>query len=225
MCESVEPKKEIKVAKDVKALNNEIAAANKHLLHENGVFVIDIMGSPGSGKTTLLENLLPELSRKFRVAVIEGDLATENDAERIKKTGVTALQINTGGGCHLDASMIERELKKLDLSGLDILIIENVGNLVCPISFALGEDLRIVVLSTAEGEDKPLKYPTAMVKTDAVVISKTDIAPYVGVDAQRMKANVTAVNPQAIVLEAGKVNGVYDCSGVTEYIIAKKDER
>lgn len=216
---------QIKVGTDVRALNNELADENKELFHASGVFVIDVLGSPGSGKTTLLENLIPLLSEKYTVAVIEGDLATRNDAERIERTGVAALQINTNGGCHLDARMIKELVPSLDLKKTDILIIENVGNLVCPVSFALGEDLRLTVLSTAEGEDKPLKYPTAMIKTDCVVLSKTDIAPYVGVDVDAMAANVAAVNAGVRIIKTGKENGAYDARAVADFVIDAYNNR
>lgn len=216
---------QIKINTDLKALNNEFAAKNRERLAKNRVFVLNVLGSPGSGKTTLLENILPALSAKYRVSVIEGDLATRNDAQRIEKTGVSALQINTDGGCHLDARMIEEQLEKLDLEAIDILIIENVGNLVCPVSFDLGEDMRLVVLSTAEGEDKPLKYPAAMLKTDAVVISKTDIAPYVGVDTKKMIENVKTINPNVLVLAAGRENGEYRAEGVIDLIVKGKEEK
>ena len=180
MCE------EIEVGEELTSFNDKIAQSNRKLFKDNGIFVINVMGSPGSGKTTLLENILPELMETYRTAVIEGDLATQNDADRIRKTGVPAYQINTDGGCHLDARMIEETLKKIDTDKIDLLVIENVGNLVCPIEFDLGEDLRLVVLSTPEGEDKPLKYPPAMIHTDAVIISKTDIAEYVDVNIKNM---------------------------------------
>jgi hydrogenase nickel incorporation protein HypB len=211
----------LEVEQDLKSLNNEIAARNRSGFKEHDIFVLNIMGSPGSGKTTLLENILPVLAKSYRIAVIEGDLATENDAERIKKIGVTALQINTDGGCHLDARMIENELKKLDLAAIELLIIENVGNLVCPISFDLGEDLRLVVLSTPEGEDKPLKYPLAMLHTDAVVLTKTDISQYVDVNMKVMEQHIREVNPKVCVLKVGKVNGSYHADSVIDYIKEK----
>lgn len=216
---------EIEIKKDLSERNGDIAARNRERFKENGVYVINIMGSPGSGKTTLLEYILPALSKEYETAVIEGDLETENDAERIRKTGVSALQINTGGGCHLDASMIEREYKRLGADKTELLIIENVGNLVCPISFDLGEDLRIVVLSVPEGEDKPLKYPPAMLKTDAVVITKTDLAAYVDADVESMKRNVLKINPKADIIEVGKVDGIYNAKGVTDYINEKYREK
>ena len=151
----------LEINQDLNALNKQIAAENRNKFKSSGLYVINMMGSPGSGKTTLLENILPRLGAHLRTAVIEGDLATQNDALRIEKTGVTALQINTNGGCHLDAKMIENQLQKLELDSLDLLIIENVGNLICPATYDLGEDMRMVILSVTEGEDKPVKYPTA----------------------------------------------------------------
>lgn len=213
MCEM-----QIDVNTDLTDFNERLAAENQALLHSHGIRTLNIMGSPGSGKTTLLENLLPILAKRFRIAVIEGDLATRNDADRIEKMGITACQINTDGGCHLDAHMVHHQLEHLPLDDLDLVIIENVGNLVCPISFALGEDFRLVVLSTAEGEDKPLKYPTAMVKTDAVVISKTDLAPFVDVSVEKMTQNIKSIHPDAAVLYAGKKDGVYDCIEVAAFV-------
>jgi len=209
---------EIKIKKSAYHLNDEIAAKNHAELRKHGIFALNVMGAPGSGKTTLLENILPELLSAYKTAVIEGDLATENDAERIRKTGVPAYQINTNGGCHLDAKMVEKELKKIDLDQTELIVIENVGNLVCPINFNLGEDLRIVVLSTPEGEDKPLKYPPAMMKTDAVVISKTDIAPYMDIDPEVIKKNILQINPKVCILEAGKINGVYQKDAVVAFL-------
>ncbi|HOJ80354.1 MAG TPA: hydrogenase nickel incorporation protein HypB, partial [Clostridiales bacterium] len=167
----------------------------------------------------LLENILPRLGTRLRTAVIEGDLATQNDALRIEKTGVTALQINTDGGCHLDPEMIAKQLRRLDLDSLDLIIIENVGNLVCPASFDLGEDMRMVVLSVAEGEDKPVKYPTAFLNADTVVITKTDLAPYVDADADVMKRYIAGINPKAVVFETAKKDGVYMADQLVDYII------
>lgn len=212
---------EIEIKQDLRAFNNEIAAKNRSNFKEHDIFVLNIMGSPGSGKTTLLENILPSLSVSFHTVVIEGDLATQNDAERIKKTGVKALQINTNGGCHLDARMIQEEFTKLNADAIELLIIENVGNLVCPISYDLGEDLRMVVLSTPEGEDKPQKYPPAMLHTDAVIIAKTDLAQYVNVNLETMEKYVMEINPKVCILETGKVNGVYSADCVISYISEK----
>lgn len=215
----------IEIKKDLKALNNEIAAKNRDVFETNNIFSINIMGSPGAGKTTLLENILKPLANSFNIAVIEGDLATANDAKRIENLGVEALQINTDGGCHLDARMIQDELSKIDLSDIDILVIENIGNLVCPISYDLGEDLRLVVLSTPEGEDKPLKYPPAMLNTDAVVLTKTDLAQFVDVDIEKMEKNIKDINPKADILKAGKEAGVYNGDRVTEYIVKRVNSK
>jgi hydrogenase accessory protein HypB len=215
----------IDIKQDLKALNNQIAAENREKFAANGVYVINVMGSPGSGKTTFLENVLPHLSSKLKTAVIEGDLATQNDAKRIEKTGVTAIQINTGGGCHLDAQMIEKQLEKLALESLDLLVIENVGNLVCPASFDLGEDMRMVILSIAEGDDKPLKYPVAFLNADVAVITKIDLAPYIDADVAAMRRNIGEINPKVAVFEAGMKNGVYSADEVTAYILGQAEKK
>lgn len=207
------------IKQDLKALNNQIAAENREKFKSHDIYVINMMGSPGAGKTTLLENILPKLSVHVRTAVIEGDLATQNDALRIEKTGVIALQINTDGGCHLDAKMIENQLQKLDLGSLDLIIIENVGNLVCPAGFALGEDMRMVILSIAEGEDKPIKYPTAFLNADTAVITKTDLLPYIDADVDVMKKYIADINPKVIVFETTKKDRIYTADQVVEYII------
>jgi len=212
---------EIEMGQNLKTLNNTIAKQNRSGFQEHHIFVLNIMGSPGSGKTTLLENILPVLAEKLRIFVIEGDLATQNDAERIRKTGVNAVQINTNGACHLDARMIQTEINRLDLNSIDLLIIENVGNLVCPISYDLGEDLRMVILSTPEGEDKPLKYPSAMLHTDAVVLTKTDLAQYVDVKIDTMKTYIHQVNPKALILEVGKFDGAFAVNEVISYLLEK----
>lgn len=209
----------IEIKQDLRALNNQIAGKNREKFGISGVYVINIMGSPGAGKTTFLENVLPILGSKLRTAVIEGDLATQNDAQRIEKTGVTAIQINTGGGCHLDAQMIENQFEKLALDSLDLLIIENVGNLVCPASFDLGEDMRMVILSIAEGDDKPLKYPTAFLNADVAVITKTDLAPYIDADISVMKRNIGIINPKVAVFETTRKNGAYSAHEVVDYIL------
>jgi len=209
----------IDINQDLNSLNNRKAAENRNKFKSHGIYVINMMGSPGAGKTTLLENILPRLNDHLRTAVIEGDLATQNDALRIEKTGVKALQINTDGGCHLDSEMIENQLRRLDLDSLDLIIIENVGNLVCPASFDLGEDMRMVVLSVAEGEDKPAKYPTAFLNADTAVITKTDLLPYVNVDVDVMKKHIAGINPKVIVFETAKKDGVYVADQLVEYII------
>lgn len=209
----------VDIKRNLNTLNNQIAAANRDLFKSSGIYVMNMMGSPGSGKTTLLENILPRLSAHVRTAVIEGDLATENDAQRIAQTGVTALQINTNGGCHLDAKMIKSQLQKLDLDALDLLIIENVGNLVCPATFDLGEDLRMVLLSVPEGADKPVKYPTAFLNANTVVITKTDLLPYLQVDLNEMKGYMTEINPRLVVFETALKDGLYEAERLVAYIL------
>ncbi|MDD2214817.1 MAG: hydrogenase nickel incorporation protein HypB [Oscillospiraceae bacterium] len=162
-----------------------------------GVRAVGLLGSPGSGKTTLLETLVPRLMKKRRVAVIEGDLATDNDARRIQAAGAPAVELNTDGACHLDASMVEKAFAQLPEPKPELLLIENVGNLVCPVDFPVGEELRLAVISAAEGEDKPLKYPAAVLRTEGVIISKTDLAPYVHVDPHKMAAYVKTMNPRS----------------------------
>jgi len=211
----------VEINQDLRALNRQVAAENRKRFNACGVYVINIMGSPGSGKTTLLENILPKLGGKLRTAVIEGDLATQNDALRIEKLGVKALQINTNGGCHLDAKMIAGQLQKLDLAGLDLLIIENVGNLVCPSSFDLGENLRMVVLSVAEGEDKPAKYPIAFLNANTAVLTKTDLLPYLDTDIDVMKRYINDVNPKVTVLETAKKDGEYQVDQVVGHILSQ----
>lgn len=197
----------IQVEKDIRDENLRASAALAALYRENGLRTIGLLGSPGSGKTTLLEHLLPRLMQKVRVAVIEGDLATDNDARRIERTGARAVQIITDGACHLDSRMVQQALAQLDLSALELLFIENVGNLVCPVSFPLGEDVRMAVISTAEGEDKPLKYPTVILHTDALVITKTDIARYVGVEPRKMADYARSINPDIRVFFSGLTDG------------------
>lgn len=185
----------IQVARDIREENLRRSEQLSAQYQKYSLRVIGLLGSPGSGKTTLLENLLPRLMKDRRVAVIEGDIATDNDARRIMSTGAASVQITTEGACHLDASMVENALKKLPLDQLDLLMIENVGNLVCPVGFPLGEALRVAVISAAEGEDKPLKYPSSILRTDALVITKTDLAKYVHVDPVKMAENAKSINP------------------------------
>ena len=176
--------KKITVEADILDKNNRLAAGNRALFREKGIFVLNLVSSPGSGKTTILERTLRHLAGKFRCAVIEGDQQTDNDARRIAATGVPVKQINTGAGCHLDAHMICHALDGFDLGSLDILFIENVGNLVCPASFDLGEDHKVAVLSVTEGEDKPLKYPQMFHAADLILMNKVDLLPHLDFDME-----------------------------------------
>jgi len=165
------------VLEDLLAANNRTAAHNRAHFNEHGVLVINLMSSPGAGKTALLEATIDALGGTYNIAVIEGDLETENDAQRIRARGVSAIQITTGTACHLDAHLVHRALHELPLAGLDLLFIENVGNLVCPASFDLGQHRNVVLLSATEGDDKPSKYPVMFRAADAVVLSKADLLP------------------------------------------------
>jgi hydrogenase nickel incorporation protein HypB len=187
----------IRVQEKLLGKNDELAARNRERLDAAGVFVVSLCGSPGGGKTSLLERVVPMLGQELRIAVIEGDVETDRDGQRIAALDVPVTQLVTGGTCHLDAQMISRALDQLPvaLAELDVLFIENVGNLVCPASYALGENVRVVVLSLTEGEDKPLKYPAMFRKTDGLVINKLDLAPYLRVNLQEMEAAAHTVQP------------------------------
>ncbi len=179
--------------------NDEYARANRLLFRERGITAINFMSAPGAGKTSVLEKTLRELDGIFHPAVIEGDLYTTLDADRIQAIGVPAYQITTGTCCHLDARMIARAVAEFPLLGIDTLCIENVGNLVCPAEFDLGEDLRVMVYSVVEGAEKPRKYPLMFHQSHAVLLNKVDLLPYAGVSIQELQDNVLAVNPNAVI--------------------------
>jgi len=197
----------ISIEGDILAKNNRLASFNRALFREKGIFVLNLVSSPGSGKTTLLERTLRDLSQKLRFAVIEGDQQTDNDARRIAATGVPVRQINTGAGCHLDADMIMHGTDAFDLDNLDILMIENVGNLVCPAAFDLGEDHKVAVLSVTEGEDKPLKYPQMFRNSTVMLLNKTDLLPYIDFDVEKCKEYARRVNPGIIIFELSARSG------------------
>jgi hydrogenase nickel incorporation protein HypB len=187
----------IKLQEDVLKDQNLAAAFNRELFKKNSTLVINLMSSPGAGKTTLLEETIKALRNEFRMAVVEGDLATEMDAERIRSLGVKTVQINTVGGCHLDARMIAKTLPDFDLDSIDILFIENIGNLVCPSGYDLGQDYKVVVLSVPEGNDKIPKYPVMFRRTDLTIVNKIDILPYVSFNIEEAIRNLKEINPQA----------------------------
>ena len=195
----------VEVGESVFRKNIEHSFKNRKLFKEKGLFVVNIIGSPGSGKTSLVEETCKRIKR--RVGFLVGDLNTERDAERIKVLGVPSVQINTKGGCHLDASMVGEFAKKLPLDEIDILFIENVGNLVCPTSFHLGEDLRVVVLSVTEGDEKPEKYPSAFYSSNALVITKLDLLPYVDFSLEKAVTGALSVNPQLKVFKTSSKTG------------------
>jgi hydrogenase nickel incorporation protein HypB len=185
----------VEVRRKILKENDVLARTLRERFRAAGVRVISLVSSPGSGKTTLLERLLTDLNLKYRVAALVGDLATENDAARLARSGAPVRQITTGTICHLDASMVDRALVDWSVNDLDFLFIENVGNLVCPSSFDLGEDLRLVLVSTTEGEDKPLKYPTIFNTADVAVITKLDLAEAAGCDLDAISQNIQRVRP------------------------------
>lgn len=198
---------EVKVMKDILGQNDAIAAALREQLAAQEIFVLNLLGSPGSGKTTLLEKTIAALNKKLRLAVIEGDLFTSKDADRIARHDVPVIQINTSGGCHLDAPMIEKALKELNTDALDLLIIENVGNLVCPAEFALGEDMKAVVLSVTEGNDKPLKYPLIFKESALTLLNKIDLVPYTDFNVAAATEDITTIHPGAAVLPVSARTG------------------
>lgn len=192
---------EIKIGRNVLEANNLTAARNQKVFRENGVFVLNIMSSPGSGKTTLLERTLEALKDEMRIGVIEGDIYTDRDAARIKKHGIPVVQINTQGSCHLDAPMIKEVMPNFNLKALDLLIIENVGNLVCPAEFRLGEEARVAVLSVPEGDDKPVKYPVLFREANIALINKIDLLDYFDFNLPRVKEEIKDINPEIEVVE------------------------
>ncbi|MCC6682176.1 MAG: hydrogenase nickel incorporation protein HypB [Phycisphaeraceae bacterium] len=187
--------------------NDELARALRQRFDEAGVYVVSLVSSPGSGKTQLLRQTLIELAKQFRVAVLVGDLRTDNDAKRLAEAGVPVRQIETGTMCHLEADMVERHLDQWNLSELDFLFIENVGNLVCPATYDLGEHLRLVLVSTTEGEDKPLKYPTIFNTADIAVVTKMDLAEAVEFDADKLRRSVQDVRPGMEMIELSAKSG------------------
>ncbi|WKB37235.1 hydrogenase nickel incorporation protein HypB [Terrilactibacillus sp. S3-3] len=187
----------IKLKEDVLKDLNLTADFNRKTFAKHRTLVINLMSSPGAGKTTLLEQTVKSLANEFAIAVIEGDLATDQDAERLRSLGIKTVQINTVGGCHLDARMIAKTLPEFELDEIDILFIENVGNLVCPSGYDLGQDYKVAVLSVPEGDDKISKYPIMFRRTDLTIINKIDILPYVSFDLAKAKKDLQAINPVA----------------------------
>ncbi len=194
---------QIKVVKNILDANNRIANENRNLFNDKNIFVINLMSSPGAGKTSFLMKTIPELKKKYRVGVIEGDIQNTYDAEQISKLNVPVVQINTGGACHIDGNMVKEALPDLPLDEIDILIVENVGNLVCPAEFNIGEDLKIMMLSVTEGDDKPLKYPLMFHVSNAMIINKIDLLPYVDFNMEKAINDALKINQK---LEIFKVS-------------------
>ncbi|MCJ7586329.1 MAG: hydrogenase nickel incorporation protein HypB [Candidatus Aminicenantes bacterium] len=206
-------RKEILVREEILGTNRKVAAELRKRFEERGVLAVNMISSPGAGKTALLEALADRVKGRFRMAVIEGDIETERDAERIRRKGVPARQITTGGACHLEAKMIGKVIPSIP-GDVELLFIENVGNLVCPASFDLGESLRLVLLSSPEGDDKPKKYPEAFLSADVLIISKADLFPHLPFDAARAAREALDVNPRLLVFVISALTG----QGLPEFV-------
>jgi hydrogenase nickel incorporation protein HypB len=191
----------ITVERKVLEKNDEIARRNRAMFAQRQLFVINLVSSPGSGKTSILERTLEYFNKRVKVAVIEGDVQTDFDAQRIARYEAPVVQIVTNGGCHLDAKLVEDALRSLDLDGVKLLIIENVGNLVCPSNYDLGEAMKVVVASTTEGDDKPLKYPAMFQNASVLIMNKVDLLPYVNCDLNALRNNALKINPSLKVFE------------------------
>ncbi|PYZ97479.1 hydrogenase accessory protein HypB [Alteribacter lacisalsi] len=210
----------INVKKDVLSRQNREGARNRERFESTRTFTVNLMSSPGAGKTTLLEQTITALQKEFRIGVIEGDLATDRDAQRLRKLGVKTVQINTVGGCHLNAELIARELPVFDLENTNILFIENIGNLVCPSGYDLGQHRKVALLSTPEGNDKIPKYPVMFRRTDLTVVNKADLLPYVDFDVNQAKEDLRQINPEAGFLNVSAKTG----AGMDDWIRWLKKE-
>jgi len=191
----------IKIARRMLQANDDVAATNRRAFAAAGVRVINILGSPGAGKTALVERTVRALRRRMKIAVVEGDIATSRDAERVAAAGAMAVQMNTAGACHLNAGMVAQAIEGIPLKKHDLLIIENVGNLVCTAPFDLGEDAKVLVVSTPEGDDKPAKYPAIFRNSNVLIINKLDLAKAAGCDVRRIRREALELNPRLIVFE------------------------
>lgn len=197
----------ITIERKVLEKNDELARQNRTLFTSRNIFSINIVSSPGAGKTSLVEKTLEQLKGKLNVAVVEGDVQTDFDAQRVAKYGVPVVQIVTNGGCHLEAKLVQDALTNLDLTNIQLLIIENVGNLVCPANYDLGEEMKVVVASTTEGDDKPLKYPGMFRNASVLIINKTDLLPYLPCKIDELKRNALSINPSLIIFETSCTTG------------------
>jgi len=207
----------VNIKKSVMAADEEHASFIRNIMREKGILMINMIGSPGSGKTTVLEKLLPALD--LRCAVIEGDVATSKDAERIAATGTPVVQINTQGGCHLEAHLVRKALQDIPIDDIDVLFVENVGNLVCPAEFDLGESFKLAISSVPEGDDKPLKYPSLFHKARAVLLTKVDLLPFIKFNKSTFWNDVKKLNPKASRLELAALEN----KGIDELVNSIKD--
>jgi hydrogenase nickel incorporation protein HypB len=191
----------VTVERKILEKNDDVAAQNRQLFKNNKLFTINLLSSPGSGKTSLLEKTMEKLKDTVKIAVVEGDVQTDNDAKRIAKYNVPVVQIVTNGGCHLEAKLVQNALENFDLAIIDLLVIENVGNLVCPANYDLGEAKKIVMVSTTEGDDKPSKYPSMFRVSDLMIVNKIDLLPYVDFDVSKVREHALTINPDLTIFE------------------------
>lgn len=191
----------VSVVRDILEANERIAQQNRDLFIKNGLLVINLMSSPGAGKTSLLEKTIDNLKDNIKIGVIEGDIQSTHDAEKIASKGIPTVQINTGGACHLDGNMIRDTFKEFDFKSIDLLVVENVGNLVCPAEFKIGEDYKIMILSVTEGDDKPSKYPLMFHESRVLLINKIDLLPYVDCSLEKIKADSLKINPDMTIFQ------------------------
>jgi len=199
--------KVLTISENILGANEEKARRNQDRLDEHGILTVNVMSSPGTGKTSLILQTIGKLKEKARIAVIEGDVASSLDANMIQKQGITVVQINTAGGCHLDANMLKKALDNLPLGDIDLLLIENVGNLICPAEFALGEHKRVMLLSLPEGDDKPYKYPLMFTEADVVLVNKIDLLPYLDFNITAFSQAVTGLNPRVKIFQVSCKTG------------------
>jgi hydrogenase nickel incorporation protein HypB len=211
--------KVITVGEKILGTNDAKAEENKKRLDKRGIFTINIMSSPGAGKTSLILATIKRFSKDIKIGVVEGDVASSVDSEKINALGIPVVQINTGGGCHLDAFMVEKGLDNLNLEEIDLLFIENVGNLICPNNYKLGEDVRLMIASMPEGDDKPYKYPAMFADSDIVVMNKTDLQPYIDFSEKSFREVVTGLNPDVLIFAVSCKTG----SGLTGWFTWLED--
>ena len=211
---------EIKVLQDILSANDRIARRNQERLDKHGILTINVMSSPGAGKTSLILQTISNLKQKARIAVIEGDIASRVDADKVHEQGVEVVQINTAGGCHLDANMTESALNNLPLEDIDLLLIENVGNLVCPAEFTLGEHKKVMLLSLPEGDDKPYRYPLMFSESDVVLVNKIDLLPYLEFNIPAFHKAVSGLNPEVKIFQVSCKTG----EGLGDWLSWLQDE-
>ena len=215
----------VSVVKNILEANDRIADLNKKMFDEKCVFVVNIMSSPGAGKTTLIENTIKALKDEIKIAVIEGDIQSSYDADKIAATGVQVVQINTGGACHIDGNMISETFDQFNFDEIDLLIVENVGNLVCPAEFKMGEDYKVMLLSIPEGDDKPLKYPLMFHESSVLLVNKIDLLPYIDCSVEKIRNESLKINPELSIFEiSGKTKqGLQDWYGWVKARIKEKN--